>query len=85
MSDPHPYVDADPQAPADKATRDDKNAAEHLSAQWVIDRLMAIASADISALIELDAYGFPTVNLELLTPELKAAMQEINTSSYKGN
>ncbi len=34
-------------------------------------------SHDVSALIEIDAYGFPSVNLDLLTLELKAAMQEI--------
>ncbi len=34
-------------------------------------------SHDVSALIEVDAYGFPSVNLDLLTPEPKAAMQEI--------
>ncbi len=28
-------------------------------------------SHDVSALIEIDAYGFPSVNLDLLTPELK--------------
>ena len=28
-------------------------------------------SHDVSALIEIDVYGFPSVNLDLLTPELK--------------
>ena len=51
---------ADPKASASKATKADKDKAEELSAQWVIDRLMLIAAADVTKLIEIDAYGFPT-------------------------
>lgn len=76
---------ANPKADKKDATAEDKKAANDLSAEWVIERLMAIANADFSKLIEEDAYGYPSVNLELLTPEMRTAIQEITTTSYKGN
>jgi hypothetical protein len=76
---------ADATKTASEATDEDRQEAEDLTAQWVIDRLMAAADADFSELIETDAYGFPSVNLELLTPKMRLAIQEVTSSSYKGN
>ncbi len=76
---------AHPGAPSSRATDDDKAEANELTAEWVLLRLMAMADNDVSALIELDAWGFPSVNIDLLTPEMRMAMQELNVVSNKGN
>ena len=52
-----------------------------LTADWIVAKLMAIASADFSAIIELDRWKFPTINIEKLTPHMRLAIQEIQSSS----
>lgn len=76
---------ANPNAPKATATQEDILAATSLSAQWVIERLMAIASADFSKVLEVDGYGFPSVNLDLLDNDMKQAIQEISTTGSGNN
>lgn len=75
----------DPLSPLSSASDADKAKAEELTAEWVLIRLMAMADNDVTAIIELDAWGFPSVNIDLLTPEMKMAMQELTVVSNKGN
>lgn len=53
-----------------------------VDADWVIERLKAIASANLDSIMEIQEDGSARYNLKLLTPEMSVALGEMSVDTY---
>ncbi len=53
-----------------------------VSLDWIVERLKAIADANIGDILEIDEHGKATYNLKKLTPELRVALTGFTSEEY---
>lgn len=53
-----------------------------VSADWIIERLKLIAGADLADMIVIDEFGKGSVDLNRLTPSLRAALSGYESDSF---
>lgn len=53
-----------------------------VSAQWIVDQLKSIASANLGDIIEVDEEGSPYYNFDRLSPDLKQALKGLTVDEY---
>jgi len=69
----------------EEIARRQKNLAKkaNVDADWIVRQLKAIAEAEVSDLLEIDAEGVVTQDFRNLTPELRKAISGFSIKSYK--